>query len=107
MSNELDKCPQGGVDLEAFDPFDSHGESGEGDSDEVFGEGLDDILGDIDDAWWAEQDAFRNRYKPLVGITLNGQQLYTDTQTDDIVDCNGQPINSCDALAVIDGMKKI
>jgi hypothetical protein len=54
-----------------------------------------------------EEEAFRNRYKPLEGVTLNGQQLYTDTQTDDIVDCNGQPINSCDALSLIDGVKEI
>lgn len=50
-----------------------------------------------------EEAKWRARYKVVEGMSLNGQPLYQDTETGDICYENGKPVNSCDALAIIDG----
>lgn len=50
-----------------------------------------------------EERKFRDRFQPWTGTSLNGRQLLIDVETGDICNENGQPLNSCDSLAVIDG----
>jgi hypothetical protein len=50
-----------------------------------------------------EERKFRDRFQPWIGTSLNGRQLLIDVETGDICNENGQPLNSCDSLAVIDG----
>jgi hypothetical protein len=50
-----------------------------------------------------EERKFRDRYQPWTGTSLNGRQLLIDVETGDICNENGQPLNSCDSLAVLDG----
>jgi hypothetical protein len=52
-----------------------------------------------------EQARFEARYQVVPGITLNGQPVRKDVESGEIVDDNGQPLNSCDALRIIDGVK--
>jgi hypothetical protein len=52
-----------------------------------------------------EQDRFEARFPVVPGITLNGQPVRKDVESGEIVDNNGEPINSCDALRIIDGVK--
>ena len=50
-----------------------------------------------------EERMFRERFQPWHGVSINGKKLLFDLQTGDICDKNGNPLNSCDSLAVIDG----
>lgn len=49
------------------------------------------------------EDAWRKRYQPWEGMKLNGEQLYKDTETGEICHADGKPVNSCEALMIIDG----
>ena len=51
-----------------------------------------------------EDERWCKRYVPIKGMSLNGRILYRDTETDDICYEDGKPVNSCDALAIIDGV---
>jgi hypothetical protein len=85
---------------------------------EVQGDEFEDqqaILKQIaDDEAWAmdaerlddeEQARFEARFPVVHGITLNGQPVRKNVENGEIVDDNGEPFNSCDALRIIDGVK--
>lgn len=45
--------------------------------------------------------------RPMVGITINGQAVFENVKTGELVTQDGKPVNSCDALRIIDGVQPL